>query len=74
MSDLSCTVSPLPRVAFRPAPVRVNTLLRVIVALQDWHERARSRRILLSLDDRLLRDIGLSRADADHEGSRAFWA
>ena len=73
MSNTSCAASPLPRVAFRPARTRMNALLRLIVGLQDWFERARSRRILLALDDRLLRDVGLSRADAEREGSRAFW-
>jgi len=31
------------------------------------------RRHLGELDDRLLRDIGVSRADIDHEMSRPFW-
>ena len=35
-------------------------------------EVRRQRRTLLSLDDRMLADIGLSRADAWHEGGRAL--
>ena len=41
--------------------------------LDFWIERARTRRRLLTLDDRMLRDIGVSRADAWREGSKPFW-
>jgi uncharacterized protein YjiS (DUF1127 family) len=46
---------------------------RVITALLRWHELARQRRALLSLDDHMLKDIGLSRADAAREAARPFW-
>lgn len=38
-----------------------------------WLERVRQRRHLAELDDRLLRDIGLSRAEVEQEISRPFW-
>lgn len=38
-----------------------------------WQDRARSRRQLADLDDRLLRDIGLSRADVSRETTKPFW-
>ncbi len=38
-----------------------------------WRDRARQRRALLALDDRLLSDIGVSRAEADVEGEKPFW-
>lgn len=38
-----------------------------------WQERARLRRKLSELDDRLLRDIGLSRADIEPEVRKPFW-
>ncbi|MFQ5936329.1 MAG: DUF1127 domain-containing protein [Acidiferrobacterales bacterium] len=41
--------------------------------LLEWHERARQRQALLALDDRLLKDIGISRADAEIEGNKPFW-
>ena len=28
---------------------------------------------LRALDDRMLKDIGLSRADAEREGAKSFW-
>jgi len=42
-----------------------------IVAL--WLERGRSRRVLATLDDHQLRDIGISRADAQLESEKPFW-
>jgi uncharacterized protein YjiS (DUF1127 family) len=41
--------------------------------LLGWHELARQRRALLALDDRMLKDIGITRADAEREASRPFW-
>jgi uncharacterized protein YjiS (DUF1127 family) len=42
---------------------------------QVWigFEKVRQRRILLQLDDRLLRDIGLTREQAFREGQKRFW-
>jgi uncharacterized protein YjiS (DUF1127 family) len=42
-------------------------------ALSDWRERIRQRHTLARLDDRLLRDMGLTRADVEHEVSKPFW-
>jgi uncharacterized protein YjiS (DUF1127 family) len=38
-----------------------------------WRDRARSRYLLLQLDDRMLRDVGLSRSDVDRECAKHFW-
>ena len=35
-----------------------------------WQDRQRQRAALLDLDDRLLRDVGLSREQAEQEGRR----
>jgi uncharacterized protein YjiS (DUF1127 family) len=49
---------------------RSASLLRHMLA---WLERARGRRALLALDDWVLKDIGLTRADVMHETDKPFW-
>ena len=44
--------------------------LRTIVL---WCERAKQRRALLELDERLLSDIGVTRAKAIAEARKPFW-
>jgi uncharacterized protein YjiS (DUF1127 family) len=46
---------------------------RVADLVVVWHERARQRRDLQRLNDRMLRDIGLTRADVMAESSKPFW-
>ena len=52
-------------------------LLRVLLACMSWVdaklERRRTRRGLLELSDYELKDIGLSRCDAEREAQRRFW-
>jgi uncharacterized protein YjiS (DUF1127 family) len=38
-----------------------------------WIERHRQRRALAELDDRLLKDIGITRPEADREIAKPFW-
>ncbi|MFQ5545364.1 MAG: DUF1127 domain-containing protein [Acidiferrobacterales bacterium] len=45
----------------------------LIDMLFTWHERARQRRVLLTLEDYRLKDIGVSRADAELEANKPFW-
>jgi uncharacterized protein YjiS (DUF1127 family) len=60
---------------------RAGGLLALVLALPlyvlemtaFWAELARQRRALGMLDERLLRDIGLSRADIEVETSKRFW-
>ena len=42
-------------------------------AVIRWLERSHQRRALQRLDDRMLRDIGLSRADVAGESAKPFW-
>lgn len=53
------------------AVVRQTT--RALAMLLYWHDISRERRALLELDDRMLRDIGITRADAEQEAGRPFW-
>lgn len=41
--------------------------------LLGWQARAAERTRLASMDDRMLRDIGLSRADIARESAKPFW-
>lgn len=45
----------------------------VIDTLREWQNRARSRAALKSLDDRMLKDMGLTIVDVDRETSKPFW-
>jgi uncharacterized protein YjiS (DUF1127 family) len=62
--------------AVRTMPLE-NTVIAVFAgvcrALATWQERARGRRALAYLDDHLLRDIGLTRADVERESMKPFW-
>ena len=49
----------------------IVTALAGLVAA--WRERRESRLILCRLDDHMLSDIGLSRADAEVEIAKPFW-
>jgi uncharacterized protein YjiS (DUF1127 family) len=55
-------------------PILRRSFLHALQArLAVWSARARERRLLLALDDRSLKDLGLSRADARREAARPFW-
>ncbi len=48
-------------------------LVGMLAWLLDHYAVYRQRRTLLALDDRMLKDIGISRADALREGNKPFW-
>ncbi len=58
----------LPRTAPQP-----SFLTRLADGMFQMVERHRQRAALQSLSDEALSDIGISRADADHEADRPFW-
>lgn len=50
-----------------------NLMQRALDTLLTWQERERQRRQLMTLDTRILSDMGMSRADAVAEYSKPFW-
>jgi uncharacterized protein YjiS (DUF1127 family) len=62
------TVSPA-----APSASTIGVLTRATDALLGWLQRDRDRRALQTLDDRLLRDIGVSRGDVEAEAAKPFW-
>ena len=53
---------------------RVRPIVGQAVALlREWRRRARSRQELARLDDRMLRDIGVTRVDTWQEINKPFW-
>ena len=57
----------------QPVRVRRPVLTALVDLVIGSVERARSRRILRLLDDRMLRDIGLDRGTAQYESDKPFW-
>ncbi len=46
---------------------------KVFAKIQFWREISRQRNQLAKISDYLLKDIGISRTDADREARRPFW-
>jgi uncharacterized protein YjiS (DUF1127 family) len=42
-------------------------------AIYDSRRRVAARHLLASLDDRMLKDLGLNRCDVEHEIRKRFW-
>jgi uncharacterized protein YjiS (DUF1127 family) len=55
----------------RKLGVMLNNMQRKEIAIE--FEKARQRRMLLELDDRLLKDIGVTREQAMREARKPFW-
>ena len=81
---LTCAVAAvtIPRhrrgsVAFQEQPVfgrrAASWLRRVRDTIRLWQDRTRGRQQLRDLDDHVLRDIGITRLQADAEASKPFW-
>jgi uncharacterized protein YjiS (DUF1127 family) len=48
--------------------------IRALDLLLAWQTRAAERGQLAAMDDRLLRDVGLTRSDVERERSKPFWS
>jgi uncharacterized protein YjiS (DUF1127 family) len=58
---------------FPPQSRLRRVLMRMAGHCGLWVTRIRSRQALAELDDRLLRDVGLTRYDAARETNKPFW-
>jgi uncharacterized protein YjiS (DUF1127 family) len=54
-------------------PSLAGRLLTILELVETWLTRRRQRLDLAELDDRLLADIGLTRADVARETAKPFW-
>jgi len=50
-----------------------NAARRVLGTWREWRRRAHERAELAGLDDRMLKDIGLTRCDAEFLSNKPFW-
>ena len=50
-----------------------TTFGHLLDQLLTWQQRHSERRYLLTLDERMLKDIGLSQADIEQEAAKPFW-
>ncbi len=50
-----------------------NWIQNGVATAFGWWDRARQRHHLLQLDDRLLKDVGLTRAGVEREAAKPFW-
>ena len=51
----------------------IATIQRTWSKAKEWRQIAQQRRELRGLSDEILKDIGISRSDADFEANRHFW-
>ena len=65
-------ITPTNQKAPTKAPMKSLTL-RLLELLELWRRRWSDRRLLSGLDDRMLKDMGISSIDALKESSKPFW-
>lgn len=53
--------------------VSAKAVERAFDRLALWQERAHERHQLRMMDDHMLHDVGLTRADVEFESSKPFW-
>lgn len=71
MNTSHCTAAP--RVRTSNGKTCGHWLHITAARLWSWYLRARQRRELLWLDERLLRDIGITADEARREAAKPFW-
>lgn len=73
MVDFGTSTAPVRRVGVTAADGGRRSLAGLWRVLRLWHMRARQRRHLARLDERLLTDIGVDRLAASREARKPFW-
>ena len=78
LSTLTTTVAPSRPLASAPGGRDLYYAARLrlrdgLDTLRLWRERTRGRQQLRTFDDHLLRDIGLTRLQAEAEANKPFW-
>ena len=56
-----------------PIGTLLSRLFLIVTLPMIWHERSCHRRHLLTIEDRLLRDVDLTRQDIELEAGKPFW-
>ena len=54
-------------------PVARPSVVGLVATVERWLDRRSQRQALLALDETLLKDVGLSHAQAWTEGHKPFW-
>lgn len=73
ISDLEAASAARPAPAPRGGRKFLSAGSRVLDFLYLWQARIDERRELIQLDERVLKDAGMSRADAMLEANKPFW-
>lgn len=63
----------VPQPVVRECRRSASYLGRALALLDIWRQRLRDRRALALMDERSLRDLGLTRYDAFYEARKPFW-
>ena len=66
-------ILPVQSYSWRAARTRLDPVAAAWRMIARWIERRRQRDALARLDDRALRDIGITRAEAARECEKPFW-
>ena len=62
-----------PYSAWRRKRVPIHPFAAAWMLVASWIERTRQRDALAALDDHSLRDIGITRVEAEREARKPFW-
>jgi uncharacterized protein YjiS (DUF1127 family) len=77
-SRTDCAADPAAERSEAPAALMASRdagplVRRLAAEFREWRHRARSRRELARLDERMLKDIGISRVEVELEVRKPFW-